>query len=134
MDINALSKKIREVTPFIDHLDIEVTRGANEEYAEIRMPMKREFTQHLGHAHGGVVGALADIAANLACKLPTVTLEYKINFLKAAKGHTLVARSRTLREGSRFIVVQSEVIALDDEAETLVATCLATLVPSKKEN
>jgi len=134
VDIKALSRKIREVTPFIDHLDIEVTRGANEEYAEIRMPMKPEFTQHLGHAHGGVVGALADIAANLACKLPTVTLEYKINFLKAARGDTLIARSKTIREGSRFIVVQSDVMVLDGETESLVATCLATLVPSRKED
>lgn len=132
MEVTALSQKIREVTPFIDHLDIEITRGAGDDYAEIQMPLKSEFTQHLGHAHGGVVGALADIAANLACKLPTVTVEYKVNFLKAAKGQMLIARSKPIREGSQLIVVQSDVFAVDDGQETQVATCLATLIPSKK--
>ncbi|MDX1693650.1 MAG: PaaI family thioesterase [Ketobacteraceae bacterium] len=132
MDARELSRKIRDVTPFINHLDVEITRGAGKEYAEIIMPMKPEFTQHLGHAHGGVVGSLADIAANLACKYPTVTLDYKINFLKAAKGQHLIARSWPVREDSGFIVVQSEVFASDNGRESLVATCLATLVPSSK--
>ena len=81
MDVDALSQKIREVTPFIAHLDIQVTRRADEDYTEIQMPIKPEFSQHLGHAHGGVIGAMADIAANLSSKQPTVTVEYKINFL-----------------------------------------------------
>lgn len=132
MDVKELSRKIREVTPFINLLDVEITKGAGEDYAEIQMPMKPQFTQHLGHAHGGVVGSLADIGANLACKKPTVTLEYKINFLKPAAGEMLIARSKPVREGSRFIIVQSEVFVLNNGEEILVATCLATLVPSEK--
>ena len=132
MDVSELSRRIRAVTPFIDLLDVEVTRGAGNDYAEIRMPLKPEFTQHLGHAHGGVIGAMADIAANLACKRPTVTLEYKINFLTAAGGDTLIARSRIEREGTRFIIVNSEVFSTTGNEEIRVATCLATLVPSQK--
>lgn len=133
MDVKTLSKKIRDATPFINHLDVEITRGADQEFAEIQMPLKPEFTQHLGHAHGGIVGSLADICANLACKLPTVTLEYKINFLNAAEGQKLIARGKPIKEGSRFIIVQSEVFVENDGNETLVASCLATLVPSKKK-
>ncbi|MCG8670466.1 MAG: PaaI family thioesterase [Pseudomonadales bacterium] len=132
MDIKKLSEKIREATPFIKHLDVEITQGAGSEYTEIRMPLKPEFTQHLGHAHGGVVGTLADIAANLACKQPTVTVEYKINFLKAAAGNELVARSHPVKEGSTLIIVQSDVFAVENAQETKVATCLATLIPSAK--
>lgn len=132
MDIEELSEKIRNATPFIKLLDVEITKGAGDSFSEIKMPLRPEFTQHLGHAHGGVVGTLADIAANLACKQPTVTVEYKINFLKAADGNWLIARSTPLKEGASLIIVQSDVFALKDGNEYKVATCLATLMPSKK--
>lgn len=132
MDVDALSQKIREVTPFIAHLDIQVTRGADEDYTEIQMPIKPEFSQHLGHAHGGVIGAMADIAANLNSKQPMVTVEYKINFLRPAQGDKLIARSRRIREGSRFTVAQAEVYAVQKQQEVLLATCLATPVLAAK--
>ena len=132
MDVKELSERIREATPFIKHLGVEITRGAGGEYAELRMPMRDELTQNLGHAHGGVIGSLADMAANLACKQPTVTVEYKINFLAAAKGDELVARSRILKEGSKLIIVESRVYTANTgTAETLVAVCQGTLIPVK---
>ena len=86
----------------------------------------------MGHAHGGVIGALADIAANLVCKSPTVTLEYKINFLKPAAGEMLIARSSLLQEGFRAIIAQSEVFTLTKGKEIKVAICLATLTRSQR--
>lgn len=131
MDIQELSQKIRKATPFIDHLDIEITRGAEDEFTELRMPIRPEFTQHLGYAHGGIIGTLADVAANLACKKPTVTLEYKISFLSAADGESLVARSKPIREGRSFIVVSCEVFSVKQGVEKKVAVSIATVVPSQ---
>lgn len=131
MDIQELSRKIRNATPFINHLDIEITKGADDEFTELTMPLRSEFTQHLGHAHGGIIGTLADIAANLACKKPTVTLEYKINFLSAADGEMLIARSKPIREGRSFIVVSCDVFSVKQGVEKKVATSLATVVPSQ---
>ncbi len=130
MNAEQLTRKIREAIPFIEHLDISIHKGADHEHTEISMPIKPEFTQHLGHAHGGVIGTLADIAANLATKRPTVTLEYKINFLAPADGDTLIARSQVVREGRSTVVVECDVYSVSQGTEKRIACCLATVMPS----
>jgi uncharacterized protein (TIGR00369 family) len=126
-----LTRRIRQATPFIDLLGVEVV-SAGDDQAVMRLPMRPELTQDVGFAHGGVVGALADLTANMAWRPPSLTVEYKINFLRGAQGKALIARARLLRKGSTVTVSQSEVYGVDDDGnETLAAVCIATLAPYK---
>lgn len=133
MDPKELTARIHQATPFIKLLNIEVTKADGDGYVEMTMPIKPEFTQNHGFAHGGAVGTLADFAANLAVKEPTITVEYKINFFAPAVGDSLLAKAKVIRQGSKLAVVQSDVFAINGDEQKHVATCLATLIPSTKK-
>lgn len=108
---------------------MRVLKAQGDGSASIDMPIKPEFTQTQGHAHGGAVGTLADVAVNLAHKQATVTVEYKINFLNPAQGQRLRADARVKKAGKKLIVAEADVFAINGDDEKLVASCLATLMP-----
>ncbi len=78
---------------------------------------------------------MADNAAGAAAAslLPpnpaTVTAEYRISFLAPAIGQTLIARGSVLKPGRSLIHTRSDVFAVTEERETLVATGLGSMVP-----
>ena len=130
MEVKKLTTLIQNATPFIKLLDIKILKADGDGYVELEMPIKPEFTQDLGHAHGGAIGTLADFAANLAIRQPTVTVEYKINFIAPGAGDKLFATAETIKHGRQLSIVQSNIYAVADEKRTLVATCIATLIPA----
>jgi uncharacterized protein (TIGR00369 family) len=89
--------------------------------------------QQHGFAHAGVVTTLGDHTAGGAAKAAVppgkdvLTLELKINFLRPARGERLVARGRALRAGRTIAVSESEVFAIVDGEEELVAKLSTTL-------
>ncbi len=92
--------------------------------------------QFTGAIHGGVISALADHAAGAAATtlMPAghvaVTVEYKINFLRQAKGGRVVAEARVEQTGRQFSVVASDVhIERADGERRKCATAIVTLVP-----
>lgn len=128
-----LTRRVHAATPFIGTLDVRIVSAGDGE-ACIRLALRPELTQDLGHAHGGVVGAMADIACNLALRTPSVTVEYKINFLRGAPCDHLRADAMLLREGRTTAVAEAKVWAeRDGEAPVLVAVCLATLAPQRRD-
>jgi uncharacterized protein (TIGR00369 family) len=83
-------------------------------------------------AHGGVLAAFMDAVVGVA-SLSAVysegkvvsTIEFKINFLKAAfVNDTLLGKGNVLQKGNRIIVTQGEIYNQKNE---LLCTCLATL-------
>ena len=56
-----------------------------------------------------------------------ITIEFKINFLRPAVGERLRCRAHVLRAGKSIIVSESEVFALKDGEEKLVAKATETL-------
>ena len=62
-----------------------------------------------------------------------MTAELKINFLRPARGTTLVARADAVAPGSRQVVCRCDVLALVDDKATLCATALGTVVLSGTE-
>jgi len=133
MEPDKLTDRIHAVTPFIKLLGIEISRFNDDGSIEMTMPIKPEFTQNLGHCHGGAVGTLADFACNLAIKAPTVTVEYKINFFAPADGQILRAHARVIKEGKKLAVTQADVYVINNGEEKAVATCLCTLIPAAKK-
>ena len=66
--------------------------------------------------HAGVQATMADHTAGGAAATMiepdhiVLTVEFKINLLRAAKGERLTCHSQVLKPGSRLIVVESEVL------------------------
>ncbi len=81
-----------------------------------------------------MVGAIGDTACGYAAltMMPedaeVVSVEYKINFLAPAQGEKLIARGRVKKAGRTLSVCTADVFAVNDGAEKVVATILATMM------
>lgn len=99
--------------------------------AELSLTLKPEHLQQHGFAHGGVVSYLADNALTYAGGSvlgDALTLEFKINYLRPAKGAQLVARAKVAGSGKTQAVCQCDVFAVDEAgAEKLCATAQGTI-------
>lgn len=99
---------------------------------EIELDLRPDLTQHHGHAHGAVVGYLADtVSAWAAASVAgdVVTAEYKLNLLAPARGELLWARGEVLRAGRRQVVVRADVYARSGDEDAHVAAALASIAP-----
>jgi uncharacterized protein (TIGR00369 family) len=102
-------------------------------WCETSLPLTPALLQQHGFAHAGVITTLADHTAGGAARAAVppgrdvLTLELKINFLRPGRGERLVARGRTLRAGRGSVVSESEVFAIADGQEQLIAKLLSTL-------
>jgi uncharacterized protein (TIGR00369 family) len=91
--------------------------------------------QQDGYIHAGVQATLADHTAGGAAGTlvrateKVLTAEFKINFLRPAVGERLRCRASVLKPGKTLIVAESEVFAVRDGAEKLVAKATVTLTP-----
>jgi uncharacterized protein (TIGR00369 family) len=91
--------------------------------------------QQDGYVHAGVQATLADHTAGGAAGTLVratelvLTAEFKINFLRPALGERLLCRASVLKPGKTLIVAESEVYAVRDGAEKLVAKATVTLTP-----
>ena len=129
-----LTRRVHAATPFIATLGIEIL-SAGGGAATARLPLRRELTQDLGHAHGGVVGALADFICNLSLRTPSVTIEYKVNFLRGAPADALRAEGRIIREGRSVAVAEARLFAeREGAADVEVALATATLAPMYRDS
>ncbi|MFA7528573.1 MAG: PaaI family thioesterase [Ottowia sp.] len=107
----------------MQHLGAQLDRVTVGE-VELSLPYSDKVTQQQESFHGGVMGALADIAGGYAglTKAPegmeVVTVEYKINFLSSKSGGALRALGRVTRPGKRLIVTTAEVTHVADDGTT----------------
>lgn len=105
--------------PFHQWLGLEVT-GLTEEEVEFRVPWRDEFYVNVkaGYAHGGILGALIDMAADyaLAAKLgrPFPTVDMRVDYHRAARVGPLIARARVIKLGSIVAVADASVYDEDD--------------------
>lgn len=102
---------------------------------EVRLPRRPEVMQQHGHVHGGAVGAVADTAMGYAAfsLMPegaaVVSVEYKISFLRPARGALLLARARVVKPGRTLVFVAAELFAVDaDGREAACASATATMM------
>jgi uncharacterized protein (TIGR00369 family) len=132
-------KRIFTQAPFIADLGLELVALGHGECATV-LPLQQRHLQQDGYVHAGVHAAMADhtaggAAATLIKKGQIVlTIEFKINLLRAAKGERLICRAKVLKPGNHFTVVESEVFCEQAGEEYLVSKATATLavVAAKK--
>ena len=99
---------------------------------ELGVPVTDALKQQNGFAHGGVVSYLADnaltYAGGTAMRVPVVTSEYKINYMRPAIGVRLVARAEAVYLSKSQAVCRCEVFAVaDDGSEKLCALAQGTI-------
>jgi uncharacterized protein (TIGR00369 family) len=101
---------------------------------EIALPYRADLTQQHGFIHAGIVATILDSACGYAAfslmpaDVAVLTVEYKINLLRPAKGDRLVARARVVRAGKTLTVCTGDALAQTGGAESVVATMLATIM------
>jgi uncharacterized protein (TIGR00369 family) len=95
----------------------EVTSGE----ATLILQHREELRNSMGLLQGGVLGVLADVAGGVSLysvlfdplKVVIPTVEFKLNFLRPAKGGDLVARGRVVHRGRKIAVCQVEISSED---------------------
>lgn len=101
----------------------------------IQAPLLPGSLQQQGFGHSGLTFSIGDSAAGYAAltTMPLeneiVTAEIKINLLAPARGEYLIAKGRVIKPGRRLVVVASDVFAISDGKEVLIAVLQGTMVP-----
>jgi uncharacterized protein (TIGR00369 family) len=98
---------------------------------ELRIRLRHELMQQHGFAHGGVVSYAADnaltFAGGAALGPAVVTSEFKINYVRPAKGERIVARASVVHAGRNQAVCRCEVFVFADGEEQLCAVAQGTI-------
>lgn len=118
--------------PFVADLGVEPTAAADGTCESV-LPLQARHLQQSGVAHAGVVATLADHTAGGAAVslLPegrgVVSIEFKVNLLRPARGERLRCKATVLKGGRTISVAEAEVFALQGEDQKLVAKATVTL-------
>jgi uncharacterized protein (TIGR00369 family) len=119
--------------PFQKHLEIEMGIGPNKEgIASIQIDPAKHYGSRW--VHGGMFGALVDVAAGIAVAQTVTnaiqaidgTIELKINYLRRAHDGDLTATGRVVHRGRRIVVTEVDVT----NNGTLCAKALASFMLS----
>ena len=101
---------------------------------DLEMMFAASFCQQNGYLHAGATASLADSANGYAAftlapaGTDVLAVEFKINLLAPARGDRFIARGRVVRPGRTLTVCLADVVAMDGEAETPIATMLSTII------
>ncbi|MEJ2364550.1 MAG: PaaI family thioesterase [Deltaproteobacteria bacterium] len=116
--------------PVVKFMSIGLSGVASGE-ARLILKHREELRNSMGLLQGGVLGVLADVAGGVSLysvlsdplKVAIPTVEFKLNFLRPAKGGDLVARGRVVHRGRQIAVCQVEISSEDG---VLLATGILT--------
>jgi len=116
--------------PFSTLLNAEIT-SFESTFVELRVPITDQVKQQHGFVHGGVISYAADnaltFAGGAALGPAVVTSEFKINYLRPAKGEELVARASVVHAGKSQAVCQCQVFIVSGGEEVLCAVAQGTI-------
>ena len=102
---------------------------------EITLPYRPDLAQQHGYLHAGIVTTIADSACGYAAyslmppETEVLSVEFKVNLLRPAKGKTFVAIAEVVKAGKTLTVVRADVFGMDhDGRRELIATMLGTMI------
>ncbi len=125
-------ERIFNAVPFVANLGIHLV-AVGPGVCETELEVEPRHLQQNGFVHAGVQATMADHTAGGAAATliepghMVLTVEFKINLLRAAKGERLTCRSEVLKPGSRLIVVESEVLCENEGTSKLVSKTTASI-------
>ena len=98
---------------------------------ELHIPVSDAIKQQHGFVHGGVLSYAVDnaltYAGGTALRVPVVTSEFKINYLRPAIGERLIARAEAVHTGRSQAVCRCDVFVVKDGEEKLCAVAQGTI-------
>jgi uncharacterized protein (TIGR00369 family) len=109
---------------------VSVVPGA----VQISLLFRPDLTQQNGYLHAGIVTTIADSACGYAAytlmppNSAVLSVEFKVNLLRPAKGEEFVAIAEVLKPGRTLTVVRADVFANPKNERVLVATMLGTMM------
>jgi uncharacterized protein (TIGR00369 family) len=101
---------------------------------EITLPYRADLAQQHGYLHAGIVTTIADSACGYAAyslmppKSEVLSVEFKVNMLRPAKGETFTALAEVIKAGKTLTVVRADVFGIAEARRELVATMLGTMI------
>jgi uncharacterized protein (TIGR00369 family) len=129
-DLMALGQSVLARQAFSVHLGAELL-AFEPGRAALALDVRPEFLQQNGFVHGGVLSYLVDNALTFAggsvLGQNVVTAEFKINYVRPARGTRLVATATVESAGSRMAVCRCEVVAVNGDEEMRCAVGLGTI-------
>lgn len=108
-------------------------------FVEITLPYRTDLTQQHGYLHAGIVSTIADSACGYAAfsLMPpgseVLSVEFKVNFLRPARGDHFVARAEVVKAGKTLTVVRADVFAKSMDGEELIANMQATMIAVSRQ-
>jgi uncharacterized protein (TIGR00369 family) len=126
-DLLELGRRVLAAQPFSVWLEAELTEF-KEGSAEITIPITEPLKQQHGFVHGGILSYAADNALTFAggsvLGPAVVTAEFKINYVRPARGTHVVARATVVHAGQSQAVCRCEVFTVGGpEAEAGPRLC-----------
>jgi len=104
-------------------------------FIEIKLPYRSDLTQQHGYLHAGIVTTIADSACGYAAftlmppKSEVLSVEFKVNLLRPAKGHLFLAQANVIKSGKTLTVVRADVFSVaEDDKKQLIATMTGTMI------
>lgn len=128
-DILEFGRQILASQPFSKLMGTELQKFETGK-AELSLGLEEHHKQQHGFAHGGVISYLADNALTFAGGSvlgDSLTLEFKINYVRPALGQTLIARARISASGRQQAVCHCDIYVINDDEEKLCATAQGTI-------
>jgi uncharacterized protein (TIGR00369 family) len=131
-DYASLVRSVFGRAPFITDLGIRLL-DVGEGVCETELDVAPRHLQQDRVVHAGVSATMGDHTAGGAAATlvrpdeGVLTIEFKINLLRAAIGDKLRCRATVLRQGRTVIVAESEIFTRDGARESLVAKQMVTL-------
>ena len=109
-----------ENNPIVKFMSIGLRKVTSGE-ATLILQHREELRNSMGLLQGGILGVLADVAGGVSLysvltdplQVVIPTVEFKLNFLRPAKGGDLVARGRVVHSGRQIAVCQVEISSED---------------------
>jgi uncharacterized protein (TIGR00369 family) len=101
---------------------------------EINLPYRADLAQQHGYLHAGIITTIADSACGYAAyslmppKSEVLSVEFKVNLLRPAKGETCLATAEVIKSGRTLTVVRADVVGITGDHRVLVATMLGTMM------
>jgi uncharacterized protein (TIGR00369 family) len=133
-DYEAKVHAIVEKAAFVGDIGVAVTQ-VGPGWCESSLEVRPRHLQQNGYVHAGVLATMGDHTAGAAAGTlvgaaeGVLTIEFKINFLRAALAERVRCRSQVLRQGRTLSIVESELFAQAKGGcdEKLVAKMTVTL-------
>jgi uncharacterized protein (TIGR00369 family) len=125
-------QRIFRAARFISDLGIELESVGDGECVTT-LELGDRHLQQDGFVHAGVQATIADHTAGVAAATLirehkyVLSVEFKINLLRPARGERLICRAQVLKPGRQFSVVESEVRCVAEGKERLVSKMTATM-------